>query len=116
MSLDSTSITTTMRTPLGKGPARPASARATAKAPATTAKRNGEPGKPKTTAKPASRPKPAAKRWGTHGGRLSIAILSGLAIGLVTLLIYNFSGPTKPWVFDSPKAQLPSLQSKHTLY
>jgi hypothetical protein len=70
------------------------------------------------TAKPASRPKPAssAKRRGTQGGQLTIAILGGLAIGLVVLLIYHFSGPTKPWAFDRPEAQLPSLQAKHTLY
>jgi hypothetical protein len=112
------STTTTLPTPLGKAPARRASTLTAAKAPVTTAKRNGEPAKPVASAKSAARPKFAipAKRSGTHGGQLTIAILAGLALGLVTLLIYNFSAPMKPWVFDSPKAQLPSLQAKHTLY
>jgi len=118
------SITTTLRTPPGRAPARPAGVRPVAKAPATTAGRNGGAAKPVAAAKPVTRSKPAArpklaipaKRSGTHEGRLTIAILAGLAIGLVTLVIYNFSGPTTPWVFDSPKAQLPSLQAKHTLY
>jgi hypothetical protein len=112
------STTTTLPTPLGKAPARRASTPTTAKAPVTTAKRNGEPAKPVTSAKPAARPKFAipAKRSGTHEGQLTIAILAGVALGLVTLTIYGFAKAPGPWVFDSPKAQLPSLQAKHTLY
>ncbi|HXP75349.1 MAG TPA: hypothetical protein VN823_14495 [Stellaceae bacterium] len=56
------------------------------------------------------------KRPGTNSGRLTIAILSGLAIGLVALLIYSTAGPRTPWAFDRPEAKLPSLQAKHTLY
>ena len=110
--------TTILPTPLGKAPARRAAMPTPAKAPATTAKRNGEPAKPVTSAKPAARPKPpsAAKRSGTHGGQLTIAILAGLALGLVTLLIYGFAKPSGPWAFDRPEAKLPSLQAKHTLY
>jgi len=74
--------------------------------------------KPASPTKLTTRPKLAisAKHSGTHGSQLTVAVIAGLAISLVTLLIYSFSGPTKPWVFDSPKAQLPSLQAKHTLY
>ena len=56
------------------------------------------------------------KRAGTKSGRLTIAILSGLAIGLVALLFYGMSQPRTPWAFDRPEAKLPSLQAKHTLY
>lgn len=110
--------TTILPTPLGKAPARRAAMPATAQAPATTAKRNAEPAKPTASAKPAARPKlpSAAKRSGTHGGQLSIAILAGLALGLITLMIYGFAKPSGPWAFDRPEAKLPSLQSKHTLY
>ena len=97
---------------LGAGPARPGAKPATA-----AVKRTGASAKSAPAAKPASRPKTAipAKRSGTHGGQLTIAILAGLAIGLVMLLIYSFARPT-PWAFDRPEAQLPSLQQKHTLY
>ncbi len=53
---------------------------------------------------------------GTHAGRLTVAVLAGLALGLVALIIYGMSGSRTPWVFDRPEAQLPSPQQKHTLY
>ena len=98
---------------MGEGPARPGAKAATA-----TVKRTDASAKPTSAAKPARRPKPAmpAKRSGTHGGQLTIAILAGLALGLVMLLIYSFAKPSGPWAFDRPEAQLPSLQQKHTLY
>jgi hypothetical protein len=115
---DSTSTTTTIRAPLGGGTARPADARTADKPAATAAKRTGGSAKPAATAKPANRPKTAIspKRPGTHSGRLTIAILAGVALGLVCLLIYGFAKPAGPWAFDRPEAQLPSLQAKHTLY
>ena len=64
----------------------------------------------------AAKPATPRKRAGTSSGRLAIAILSGLAIGLVALLFYGMSQPRTPWAFDRPEAQLPSLQAKHTLY
>ena len=36
-------------------------------------------------------------------------------MGLVAMLIYSVAGPKGRWAFDRPEAQLPSLQSKHTL-
>jgi hypothetical protein len=107
---DTTAITTTLSAPRGRAAARPA--------PATAAQRNAEPAKPATTAKPTARPKSAvpAKRSGTKGGRITIAVLAGLALGLVTLMIYGFAKPSGPWPFDRPEAKLPSLQAKHTLY
>jgi hypothetical protein len=103
MPQDSTEITTTLSAPLAEDLARRAAARSAAR---------------RTTARPARRPKPAmpAQRSGTPGGRLAIAILAGLAIGLVTLLIHGFSDPMDRWAFSRPEAQLPSLQAKHTLY
>ena len=70
------------------------------------------------TARPTARPKSAipAKRSGTHGGKITIAVLAGLALGVVTLMIYGFAKPSGPWPFDRPEAKLPSLQAKHTLY
>jgi len=114
-----------MPTPPVKGPApRPASV-ATSKAPTVTAKSSGPhaagPAKSAPPTKSASRPKPTTsvkpvKRAGTAGGRLTIAVLAGLAIGLVALVIYGMTGSQTPWAFDRPEAPLPSLQSKHTLY
>jgi len=40
----------------------------------------------------------------------------GIALGLVSALVFGASGPPKPWVFDRPEARLPSLQARHTLY
>jgi hypothetical protein len=57
----------------------------------------------------------AGKRSSTPGGRLTIAILGGLAMGLAAMLVYSMAGPRGQWAFDRPEAQLPSLQSKHTL-
>ena len=66
----------------------------------------------------AGRPKPGAARkktGGTASGRLAIAILGGLAIGLVAMTIHGISESQSNWAFNRPEAQLPSLQSKHTL-
>jgi hypothetical protein len=57
-----------------------------------------------------------AKRASTKGSRLTITILAGLAVGLVAMLVWGTLSPKNPWVFDSPAAKLPSLQTKHTLY
>jgi hypothetical protein len=51
----------------------------------------------------------------TPGGRLAIAILGGLALGLVAVAIYGMNDSGSDWAFNRPEAQLPSLQSKHTL-
>ena len=56
-----------------------------------------------------------SQRKSTPGGLLAIAILGGLAIGVVAMVMYSVLGPKSPWAFDRPEAQLPSLQSKHTL-
>ena len=63
-----------------------------------------------------SRPAPPAKRASTRSGRLTIAILAGLAIGLVAALVFGLAKPSSDWAFDRPEAKLPSLQSKHTLH
>jgi hypothetical protein len=55
------------------------------------------------------------KTSGTASGRLAIAILGGLAIGLVAMAIYGMNDSKSNWAFNRPEAQLPSLQSKHTL-
>jgi hypothetical protein len=62
-----------------------------------------------------SRGVPTVKRGGTTGGRLAIAILGGLAVGLVAMVIYGMADWKSDWAFNRPAAQLPSLQSKHTL-
>jgi hypothetical protein len=68
-------------------------------------------------AKPAPAKKTAApgKSGGTTGGRLTIAILGGLAVGLVAMLIYSMVDSKSDYAFNRPEAQLPSLQAKHTL-
>jgi hypothetical protein len=48
--------------------------------------------------------------------RWLITVLGGIALGLVAALIFAASAPQKPWVFDRPEAQRPSLQARHTLY
>jgi len=70
--------------------------------------------KPRRPAKPAAAKRKAAK-GGTTTGRLAIAILGGLAIGLVAMAIYGMSDSGSDWAFNRPDAQLPSLQAKHTL-
>ena len=61
---------------------------------------------------PANRKKAAG---GTPSGKLAIAILGGLAIGLVAVAVYGLNDSGSDWAFNRPEAQLPSLQSKHTL-
>lgn len=43
------------------------------------------------------------------------AVLGGIVLGLVIAFVYGLYMPKAPWAFDSPEAQLPSLQSRHTL-
>ncbi|MGH7126758.1 MAG: hypothetical protein ACREFI_20435 [Stellaceae bacterium] len=69
--------------------------------------------KSRTSARPAIKRKKAT--GSTSGGRLAIAILGGLAIGLVAMAIYGLRDTGSDWAFSRPEAQLPSLQSKHTL-
>jgi len=65
---------------------------------------------------PAAKKRPAArKQGGTASGRIAIAVLGGLAIGLVAMAIYGMKDSGSDWAFNRPDAQLPSLQSKHTL-
>ncbi|HKX10351.1 MAG TPA: hypothetical protein VJN67_19285 [Stellaceae bacterium] len=98
--------------PPGKTPATPLPASKSAKA---------QPGASRIAAGKAKAGGPArkaiapGKRKSTPGGLLTIAILGGLAIGLVAMVIYGIVGPKSEWAFDRPEAQLPSLQSKHTL-
>jgi hypothetical protein len=49
-----------------------------------------------------------------HG--LKIAVLGAITLAVIAVLVLSSSGPKEPWVFDRPEAQLPSLQTKHTLY
>jgi hypothetical protein len=80
---------------------------------------------PSTTKRPASaspaKPGPAKKRptppkrGSTAGGRFAIAILGGLAVGVVAMTIYGLKDSGGDWAFNRPEAQLPSLQTKHTL-
>jgi H+/Cl- antiporter ClcA len=51
----------------------------------------------------------------TPSGRLAIAILGGLAIGLAAMAIYGMRDSGSDWAFNRPEAQLPLLQTKHTL-
>ena len=97
--------------PPGKTPATPLSASKSAKA---------QPGVSRTTAGKVKTGGPArkgapGKRKSTTGGLFTIAILGGLAIGLVAMVVYSIIGPKSEWAFDRPEAQLLSLQSKHTL-
>jgi len=69
----------------------------------------------KAKARAARRIASPSKRKSTPGGLLTIAVLGGLAIGLVAMVMYSVFGPKSDWAFDRPEAQLPSLQSKHTL-
>ena len=82
----------------------------------TSAKTAAKPAGPKKAAAPAKRAAAASPRSGTAGGRMAIAILGGLAIGLLAMAIYGFNDSGSDWAFNRPSAQLPSLQSKHTLY
>ncbi len=69
-----------------------------------------------STSKPSSKRAPAQpSSRSTPSGRLAIAILGGLAIGLVAVAIYGINDTGSDWAFNRPEAQLPSLQSKHTL-
>lgn len=70
--------------------------------------------KPARPATSAAAKRKTAKRGTTSGG-LAIAILGGLAIGLVAMAIYGMSDSGSDWAFNRPNARLPSLQSKHTL-
>ena len=98
--------------PPGKTPASPPPASKGAKA---------RPGASRTAAGkakaggPARKGAAAGKRKSTPGGLFTIAILGGLAVGLVAMVMYSIVGPKSPWAFDRPEAQLPSLQSRHTL-
>ena len=69
------------------------------------------PGKPAAARK---RPAPP-KRASTPGGRLAIAVLGGLALGVVAMAVYGIKDSGGDWAFNRPAAQLPSLQTKHTL-
>jgi len=64
---------------------------------------------------PAKRAAAPSKSSGTTSGRLTIAILGGLAAGLVAMLIYSMADSKSDYAFNRPEAQLPSLQAKHTL-
>jgi hypothetical protein len=108
-----------MLKPPGKAPTAPATKPSPAvKQSVSRAASLAGPAKSAPPPKRAARGKSArpTQRAGTTGGRLTIAVLAGLAIGLVALLIYGMAGPKTPWAFDRPEAKLPSLQSKHTLY
>ncbi len=85
--------------------------------PASPSARSPAPAKaPAKASGAAKKPVRIPVQSGTHAGRLTIAVLAGLALGLVALIIYGMSGSRTPWVFDRPEAQLPSPQQKHTLY
>jgi len=68
-----------------------------------------------STSKAATKRVSAQKKSGTPSGRLAIAVLGGLAIGLVAMAIYGMNDSGSDWAFNRPAAQLPSLQTKHTL-
>ncbi len=72
-------------------------------------------GAPRTARPTAKKAASARKGSGTPSGRLAIAILGGLAAGLVAVAIYGMNDSGSDWAFNRPEAQLPSLQSKHTL-
>jgi uncharacterized protein HemX len=73
------------------------------------------PAKPARPAKSAAAAKRKAATGGTTTGRVAIAILGGLALGLVAMAIYGISDSGSDWAFNRPDAKLPSLQAKHTL-
>lgn len=97
--------------PPGKAPASHPQGSKSATAPPVASRGAGK-------AKPAAFQRKGAaggKRKSTSGGLLTIAILGGLVIGLVAMVMYSILGPKGDWAFDRPEAQLPSLQTKHTL-
>ena len=73
--------------------------------------------KGKRTQTRSSAPKQAQPmRNSTRHNRLLIAVLGVIGLSFVAALVFSASAPQKPWVFDRPEAQRPSLQTKHTLY
>ncbi len=82
-------------------------------APASKSAKTG--GAPRTARPTGKKVASARKASGTPSGRLAIAILGGLAAGLVAVAIYGMNDTGSDWAFNRPEAQLPSLQSKHTL-
>jgi hypothetical protein len=58
---------------------------------------------------------PFAGERKTGNDRLIYIVLGGITVGLLFALVVGINAPKRPWAFDSPAAQLPSLQQKHTL-
>ena len=52
----------------------------------------------------------------TRGDRLLMTVLAGITLGLGIAFVLGIYAPKSPWAFDDPRAQLPSLQARHTLY
>jgi hypothetical protein len=55
-------------------------------------------------------------RTRTRGDRLLMTVLVGITLGLGFAFVLGTYAPKSPWAFDDPRAKLPSLQARHTLY
>jgi hypothetical protein len=69
----------------------------------------------RTPTKP-SAPKQVVWRFIPRNDRLMMAVLGGIALGLIVAFSLGASAPKGPWAFDRPEAKLPSHQARHTLY
>jgi hypothetical protein len=58
---------------------------------------------------------PFAGERKTGNDRLIYIVLGGITVGLLFALVVGINAPKRPWAFDSPAAQMPLLQQKHTL-
>jgi hypothetical protein len=78
--------------------------------PARSAGNHGQKVNPKPPVKGKARPRTSYRR-----DFMLTAALFGIVFGLLGAFAYGLWMPKSPWAFDRPDAQLPSLQSRHTL-
>ena len=55
-------------------------------------------------------------RTRARGDRVVMAVLVGITLGLGFAFVLGIYTPKSQWAFDDPRAKLPSLQARHTLY